>query len=156
MTTSTYCFDTSAFLEGWVRLYPYDVFPALWDNLEKLIEAQIAISSEEVYNEIARKEDTLLDWVKNRRNMFAQIDIPQQEAVAKILSECPRLVDTKRGKSSGDPWVIALAMITQTAVVTAERISGSVNSPRIPDVCQLYGIRCITLLDLIREQKWRF
>lgn len=46
--------------------------------------------------------------------------------------------------------------VSLQTVVTGEKHSGNLNTPRIPDVCDHYGIRCINLLQLIREQKWYF
>jgi len=41
-------------------------------------------------------------------------------------------------------------------VVSGEKNTGNDKNPKIPDVCGFYNIRCITLLQFIREQKWSF
>ena len=41
-------------------------------------------------------------------------------------------------------------------VVTGEIISGNLERPRIPDVCQVKAIRCINFLQMIRELKLTF
>ena len=40
--------------------------------------------------------------------------------------------------------------------VTAEAATGKADSPNIPDVCSAMGVRSMTLLELFREQGWRF
>jgi hypothetical protein len=43
-----YSIDTSAILDGSVRYYPPEVFPALWARIERLIEAGALRATEEV------------------------------------------------------------------------------------------------------------
>jgi hypothetical protein len=52
-----YCVDTSAWLDGWARDYPPDVFPSLWDKLAECILAGTLKCSEEVYVELEKKEE---------------------------------------------------------------------------------------------------
>jgi len=40
--------------------------------------------------------------------------------------------------------------------VTGEIVSGNLDKPRIPDVCQVKTIRCINFLQMIRELKLTF
>ena len=62
-----YCVDTSAWLDGWRRYYPRDVFPTLWTKIEGLVATGQIISSEEVYVELAKKDDDLHGWIKARK-----------------------------------------------------------------------------------------
>ena len=50
-----YCIDTSAWRDGWVRDYPPDVFPSLWEKLAACIAAGELKCSEEVYVELEKK-----------------------------------------------------------------------------------------------------
>lgn len=151
-----YCIDTSALLEGWVRHYPPDIFPALWENLRSMIDSSELISPEEVLVELSKKDDLVYQWAKENQAMFVPLDDETQEVTSDILTAFPRLVGQLKDRNSADPFVIAVAMIQDAVVVTSERPSGSHNRPKIPDVCEHYGIRCINLLDLIREQGWQF
>jgi hypothetical protein len=54
---------------------------------------------------------------------------------------------------AADPFVIAVAEIEGAAVLTEEG-PGSVGKPRIPFVCQAYGIKSACLLDVIRSENW--
>ncbi len=151
-----YCVDTSGWLDGWQRHYPPDVFPTLWTKIDALIAADEIHSSEEVYLELARKSDELHEWIKARKQMLVSLDEPVQIRAASLLAEFPRLVDTLRGRSSADPFVIATAMERNAVVVTGENLSGNLEKPRIPDVCQVKSIRCINFLQMIRELKLTF
>jgi hypothetical protein len=61
-----HCVDTSGWLDGWRRFYPRDVFPSLWDAIEERITKGEIVSSEEVYVELAKQDDDLHEWIKNR------------------------------------------------------------------------------------------
>jgi Domain of unknown function (DUF4411) len=151
-----YCVDTSGWLDGWERHYPPDVFPTLWNKLDELIDKGEIISSEEVYVELQKKADELHDWVKDRKRMLVPLTEDIQRRAAGLLVEYPRLVDTLRGRSKADPFVIATAMEHDAAVVTGEILTGKMDKPRIPDICNVKGVRCITFLQLIRELGLRF
>jgi hypothetical protein len=70
------------------------------------------------------------------------------------MDRYPRLVDSKKGRSVGDPFVIAVAKAKTFAVITGKNSTRKLETPRIPDVCDDLGIRWIRMLDFFREQKW--
>ena len=75
--------------------------------------------------------------------------------MTRIMGLYPKLVDTSKGKSGADPFVIALARSqTPHLTVITEEKGGSQKKPKIPYVCREEGIRSISLLELIVEQKW--
>jgi Domain of unknown function (DUF4411) len=150
-----YCFDTSALLDGWVRYYPPDVFPSLWEKLHEMIQTGELIAPEEVYNELEHKEDSLFAWVKDREGMFVQLDDELQGITADVLRKHPKLVGELKDRNRADPFVISLALKRGAIVITAEK-PGSENKPRIPWVCARFGIKSMGLLELIREKKWSF
>ncbi len=151
-----YSIDTSAILDGWKRYYPRDVFPALWVRLEDLIRSGDLRASEEVRYELEKQDDDVLAWARRQAGFFVPIDDDAQGAVSAILAKCPRLIDTRRGRSGADPFVIALAVVYRCGVVTGERASGSAKRPKIPDVCRVFGVENVSLIDLIRREGWVF
>lgn len=151
-----YSIDTSALLDAWRRQYPPDVMPALWDGLDRLVQSGDLRATEEVLHELERKDDDVFEWGKRRSGLFVEIDDPIQPVVQAILRDHKKLLDTRKSRSGADAFVIALAQLNNAAVVTSERATGSVNRPNIPDVCTALGLRCISMLGLIREQGWVF
>src|SRR6266496_4270053 len=151
-----FCADTSAWMDGWQRYYPQDVFPSLWAKLEEPISSGQIVSSEEVYVELKKKADDLHDWIKGHKNMLVPLSEQIQRRSSELLIEYPRLVDTLRGRSMADPFVIATALELGAVVVTGEILTGKLDKPRIPDVCQAKGVRWITFLQMIRELKLTF
>lgn len=151
-----YCFDTSSLLQAWVRGFPIDIMPSFWDEFEKLL-GDTVIAPREVCVELEKKEDDLYEWAKGRDGFFVDLDHEQQLATRAIMSAHPRLVDTRKGRSQADPFVIALAQVSAATVVTEENLQVQPGkSPKIPNVSRALGIRCIRLLDFIREQGWRW
>jgi hypothetical protein len=151
-----FCVDTSAWLDGWVRDYPPDVFPSLWEKLAERVADGVLKCSEEVYVELQKKDDGLHDWLKVRKEVLVPIDEEIQAIVSELLKLYPRLVDTFRNRSQADPFVIATAERLQAVVVTGEKPRGKLDIPKIPDVCEARKIRCITFLEMLRELEWKF
>ena len=151
-----YSVDTSAIIEGWIRDFPPDVFPHAWMKIEELIDDRALVATEEVLIELERKHDKAYSWACQHKYMFIPTDEKIQEAVRNILREYGKLIDTRRNRSGADPFVIALALVESLPVVTAENLSNSLDRPKIPDVCEALGIRWLNMIELFREQGWRF
>jgi len=151
-----YSIDTSALLEAWRRHYPPDVIPALWEGLDRLIQSGDLRATEEVLHELERKDDEVFEWARRHPACFVEIDAAIQPVVQAMLRDHKKLLDTRKSRSGGDPFVIALAQVNGATVVSDERRTGSAERPNIPDVCAALGIRCINVLGLIREQGWVF
>ena len=152
-----YSIDSSAWLDGWVRDYPRDVFRSLWEEkLPSCVSAGILKTSEEVAVEMQKKDDGLYQWLKAQPGLIVPIDEDIQRIVSELLAQHPRLVDTHRNRSQADPFVIATAEALNATVVTGEMPRGKMDIPKIPDVCSARSIRSISFLELLRELAWKF
>jgi hypothetical protein len=149
-----YCFDTSAFIEFWHRRFPIDLFPDLWERFEALAGDDI-IAPREVLFEIEKRDDELHKWVKDRQQMFTELDGPIQQATTEILRDFPMLVKATATRTDADPFVIALAEGRSVTVVTMEG-AGSNKRPTIPFVCNARDVRWLNCMDYVREQGWSF
>lgn len=149
-----YSIDSSALIHGWRRAYRPKNFGFVWEHLDALIHEGRLRASVEVLNELQKKDDELLDWCQERRALLSvEIDEACQIMVGYIMGTYPRLVDTAKGRSGADPFVIALAATTNpTMVVVSEENPGR---QRIPDICNDKRITCIRLADLIEQEDWR-
>jgi hypothetical protein len=122
-----------------------------------LISAGRLIASVEVLNELKRKEDELAQWASAHKDMFLEIDDDVQEQVISIMAGFPKLVDTGKGKSGADPFVIAQALAGQPPhTVVTQEAGGSLDKPKIPYVCRERGLRVIDILTLIDQEDWSF
>jgi len=152
-----YSIDSSALIHAWRRAYPPKNFPPFWRRLEELISTDRLFSSVEVLRELKKKDDELHGWCKTHSEVFLSIDDELQDHVIEIMGTYPRLVDTAKGRSAADPFVIGLARMNDPEwTVLSEENPGRLNSPKIPDVCKAEGIRCLRLVELIQEENWVF
>jgi hypothetical protein len=142
-------------MEAEVRHYPRAVFPSLWQRLETLIRDSDLVCSEEVLVELGRVDDDLYDWCRAHPHMFQPSDAAIQRDVARLQQTYAGFVPTT-GSSRADPFVIAVAIRTASAVVTQERPANPGARPKIPDVCTSEGVRCLSLLEMIRAEGWTF
>lgn len=147
--------DTSGFLDAWVRYYPPDVFPSLWGQMDRAAREGLIRASEEVVNELERKDDGACDWIIDRPMMIVTTDEAVQKEVTKILAKYPKLVNAGKNRSGGDPFVVAVARTHGYSVITGEATSGKLDNPRIPDVCAALKIPWVNILEFFRSQNWK-
>jgi len=157
-----YCVDTSSFIEM-KESYPKDIFPKLWENIEKLCKEGRLIAPVEVKKEIEQGDDDLKRWIrsKNIKKIFMKPDNSQVELVKEILKQYGFLAKPEKSGPNADPWLIALAISKAKAnlfsnkyiVVTEE---SKTRTDRIPAVCRNYNIECINLIELFRREGWKF
>ncbi len=148
------CIDTSALIDLSMQ-YPVDVFPSLWADLESLKSNDRLTAPRQVFEELRRKSDALLEWARANKDMFAEVTEEQRGLVSGILSKFPELIDVKKETAEADPFVIALAISDSCAVVTSER-PGTPSRPKIPDVCDHYEVECLSLVEFFRQEDWEY
>lgn len=152
-----YSIDTSSLIHAWHRAYPPENFLSFWSKLDDYVAKGIIVASTEVKAELKRKDDDLHGWFDTRPAGFCiDIDDAQQEHMAYIMGKHPRLVDTVKGRSGCDPFVIALARSYRTPLtVISQEGEGKANSPKIPNVCRIENMKCVDLVGFIRDEEWR-
>ncbi len=152
----SYCVDTSSLIEAWERRYPRECFPTFWQRMDGLVTTGQLVAPDEVKAELQKKSE-VWTWAKpHAEALFAPVDVPMQEGVIEILQRFQAMMKRRPGRSAADPWVVALARIRDLTVVTEEgAISGEAN-PKVPLICETFGVRWIPLRDLIRREGWRF
>lgn len=151
-----YVIDTCS-LTNLQRVYPRDMFPQAWEFIEKLVDEEALVSCEEVFRELHAshaKDDDIARWARKRKAMFLPLSKEIQLSVKEILETHPKLVDHKRSKDQADPFVIATGVKLRATVVTEEKASGGPGKVKIPDVCRALGIQCVSLLEMLRREKF--
>lgn len=160
-----YCIDTSAWIDM-KELYPARIFLTLWNKLDVLVKSGRVIAPQEVYSELDKKDDEVLQWVKQRKRLFKSLNDEEQLAlVFDIQEKFPNLVDPQKETPDADPFVVALAFLEtrnltmigdQCVVVSQEKPSSNVSDkPKIPDACNAYGVKHLSILDLLDNEGWK-
>jgi uncharacterized protein DUF4411 len=153
-----YSIDSSALIDAWLRKYPPDFLPSLWDQMSALIDAGELVAAEDVKEELRRGGDDLYAWVMDREAMFREDTEPIQARVDHIVNNFPSFVPERVPDGIwADPYVIALAQETNAAVVTSEQMAPpNARHLKIPNVCASLRVRCLNLIEFFRERGWKF
>ena len=157
----TYCLDTNFFIEGWNKYYSPDFCSNYWNIIAQMGEEGIVFIPREVYREIEKEDDAIKDWLNEIPFMIREIDDRVQKALRTIYDadqKHKRLVDTKKGRSIADPWVIAHAMAENAIVVTKENKITQPDSSKIqiPNVCENMGVQWLDDFAFIRKHNIKF
>jgi len=150
-----WCFDTSALIEPWVRLYPPDVFGPVWLKIEELAQGGVIVAPTDVRLELKRQKDDLFHWARTVPQLFGDPDRPVMETFAKIVNDHPDFMKVNSTKSGADPFVVALAEVHGIPVVTYETMAKQNVAPKIPNVCQARGIQCVTPVEVLRAEGFK-
>lgn len=152
-----YCIDTSSLIDAGEQWYPQDVFPKFWTHLEELINESRLKAPETLLEELSKKSDAWRDWVYERRQvLIMEIDADTIACMEEVVEQF-RLVNPahfKVNKLTGDPFFIALAKAKGMTLVTSEK--SKPGGFKIPTICQPLGVKTMTLLGMIRAEKWTF
>ena len=151
-----YSIDTSCLINAWNKTYQPDLFPSIWEHIESLwCNGTIAIT-EQVFHEIARKDDAIHAWCQERKDLFLTIDDALQDKLTLLMTNHERIAATGDGRNFADPWVIALAQTFSPALtVVTEEDKGKETNPKIPYLCDKEGLNCINFNMLLRATSWR-
>ncbi len=146
-----YCLDANILIQPWNNYYSPKLCPNFLDILSELVDEGIIFCTSEVQREILKEDDALSEWIKSHPSFVHEINDDVQVKLREILSVFPHLVNAKKDRSMGDPWVIAHAWSYSATVVTTEIKSNSVKKVKIPDVCEHYKVRCIDVFTFLTE-----
>lgn len=150
-----YSFDSGAIINGRRDIFKPKTFAALWQQIEKMIASGQVRAVDEVKYEVTKKDDDAAKWAKAQTGLFTPLTVEVQRATRTVLAAHPKLLGIGGGPRNGaDAFVIGLAIAHGGAVVTQENRKGSLDKPKIPDVCDAMGVRWLTLPEFVDEQDW--
>ena len=160
-TENCYVMDTGFFHN--VQHYYPETFPSFWEEMDEAVFKNEISSVKEVRNELERyiKHYDLLEWIKNNKHIFT---IPSSEEVNKVrqilvIPKFRNLIHAKNlrnGWPAADPFLIAKAWTISGVVVMMETFASGKKSPKIPDVCKHFRVRCTTPEGFMKNEVWRF
>ncbi len=59
-----------------------------------------------------------------------------------------------RGGNVADPFVVAKAAVMEMPVVTVEKYRP--NAAKVPNICQHFGVPCLSFEEFMQHEGWRF
>ena len=140
--------------------YP-ERFPSFWEKFDTSVENGKIISVKEVYRELDYQvtQTNLREWIESHKKIFL---IPSEEEtsfVGKIFAIPHFLALIKQrnqltGSPVADPFVIASAYTRQACVVSEEKFKE--NAAQIPNICKHFGVKCVNIEGLMKNEGWEF
>ena len=162
-----YLIDTSSILDAKKYRYRFGPRQPFWLWLARQIHGGKVVVIEQVCDEIAVGHDELAEWIAGfaEQARIEPLSYPGhlREMKRWILANYPEgafqlFTDvSKRGRRSADPYLILHALhqrehgLEEHVVVTQEVPSFPGGRVKIPDVCRRFGVRCITLSEMLAE-----
>ena len=154
--------DSNALITPFQQYYPFDLVPGFWGQVKVGIDTGKIIIASKVFDEVITGGDDLSSWILQFKDKtFDHKDKDIVIAVGKILDY---LRSSSRYDNDAvlawsdikiaDPWLIAIAMIHNYIVVTFEKTSNSPRKPRIPDICDYFGVMHCDLFQMMRSLRF--
>ena len=159
----THLLDANIFIGSHQRHYGMDFCPGFWEWLVQANLAGRVFSIGRVREELLKQEDCLGEWAKIRGPEFF---LDYDEMATSRLSEVaawpasqPRFKQSAIQTFLGcaDLYIIAYARSHNCIVVTHETSAPeSKKGVKIPDVCIAFGVKYMTLWELLRSEGAKF
>lgn len=155
--SNIYLLDTNAIIDLIWRTYPQKPFGSLHSLIDRLIDEQRLLSSWEVLEEVRKQDDDTQAWCEQRKRIFLKSDRDTQQHLRQVLARTPNILDPARPeKNAADPWLIALALKYNAAIVTDEKSNPKSKVAKLPDACRIQNVTCLRLLELMQREQWEF
>ncbi|GAB4365238.1 MAG: DUF4411 family protein [Kiloniellaceae bacterium] len=154
-----YVFDTSP-LSTLFKNYYRGRFPTLWERFDDLAANGQIVSTREVLREVEDGPvESLRAWAVDHHDLFHVPTAAEGEVVALIylVPHFQQNIEQRKllkGGRNADPFVIAKAAIEERTVVTMEQFKE--NGTKIPNICQRFGVDCVSLEEFMEREGWQF
>jgi len=165
-----YLVDANTFITPFKTYYPFDLAPSFWTFFgNNIMNGTIAVLSK-IYDEVAKGTDDLAEWIQKLD--LKVIDHRTPDIISKyqdVLMHIQTSVNLYTGKAlaewsdnnRADAWLVAASMANNYKIVTFERSNNSLGTsltghPKIPDVAANFGVKCVSLYDMMRDLEFSF
>jgi len=139
------------------RDQPRDVYPSVWQALERLIAEGRCFMSREAYEELVKVDDECAPWAKAQSGLVQEATDEELAVVNTITNQHPGWV--QETLNAADPFIIAQAVEQEFVVVAFEKRKGQGTADhnlRIPNVADEWEVQCVTFQELARREGWVF
>lgn len=152
-----FAIDTNVFVEAAKGPYGFDIAPGFWDWLDQQAANGVIQSCRTVFDEICVGKDEIAAWVRDRssKSLFDQPNQLVQAAFGPIAAHVAQTYPQQHSQvflSGADAWVIARARVLGATVVTLEGlVPANSQKPKIPNVCQQFGVPWTNTYGMLRQ-----
>jgi len=146
--------DSSALLDL-KNQYPERIFPGVWERLNEMCDQKLIIAPREVYREILKGDDELVEWVKRYEDNFLEPSDNELFYVQNLLKDYPANIILKYNtRPWADPFVIACAKNYKLPIIQHE--TNDPNQFKIPAIAKKHGLKCQRLIEFFDDENWMF
>ncbi len=141
--------------------YPLGISTGFWVWMDTLIADGNLVSTRRCFNEVIKgrdKDDLLLKWMHRHKKELCLPLHQDAETIAMEIADhvwtAPRYPGHQRLQFSkgGDAWLIASAKQDGGTVLSNEsNLYPEAKKVRIPDLCEVFQVRCRTMIQMIKE-----
>lgn len=158
-----YLVDSNFFIQAHRAVYPLDIATGFWNKVKMLAGTGIIFSIDKVKNELYDKNDKLESWCKTNlpENFFVDSSGKMEEysqiiswAVSKADHYLPYAIDEFLGTDAADAFILAYALADKDniTIVTQEKSEPNrKNRIKIPEPCNVFGIKYLNTIEMFRQ-----
>lgn len=152
-----YCLDANTLIEAKNVHYAMDFCPAFWEMVERENENGKIFSIDFIYTELVKGSDELATWAKEQKknNLFIETsDVETQMVYIEIVNYVNDNYSEKEASKFldvADPWLIAKCQTMGATLVTKEVFSEGAKKVKIPNICEVFGVKYIQTHEMIRS-----
>jgi len=158
-----YLIDSNCFIEAKNVSNPLDVAISFWNKIKELAVAGKIHSIDKVKGELTSINDELSKWVKDNIPDKFFLSTTDTQVLSKYSETIlwannsgfrPNAVAEYSQSVKADAFLVAYAATnpSQIRIVTHEISgNGSIKKVKIPDACKPNGIKCIRVMEMLRE-----
>ena len=152
--------DVLVFAKDNIAPFGYEEFRGFWTLIERNIESGVVKITKRNYQEVTEgreTEDQLAKWLKIHKGKG--VCVPPTKEVQEFATKIGNYVYSNnhflarhrtRWSRGADAWIIAQAAVDSGIVVTREVSQPECRSPKIPDLCKHFGVKFISLIELMK------
>jgi hypothetical protein len=153
-----YLLDANILITAANTYYGISRVPEFWSWLQHQGTSGHIKIPIEMYEEVRKEDDELLDWVKNdtNRNSLVFDEASKPDLVQRVVKEgyANDLADDEVEKLGRDPFLIAYGLVDVNRCITTTEVSKPSrqrHNRHIPDVCGSLKLNCCGPWDLNRH-----
>lgn len=152
--------DVLIFAKDTIAPFGFAEFAGFWDLVHRNLEVGTVRITKRNYQEITEgreKEDELAKWLRLRKG--PSVCVPPTKQVQAFATKIGDYVYSNqkfyeryraRFSQGADAWLVAQAAVEGGVVVTREISQPDCHAPKIPDLCIEFGVKFVSLIDLMK------
>ena len=150
-----YWLDSDALIRAKRDGYGFDLAPSFWEFIERKVDEGVMRSPAAVYPELRDGKDELAEWAKKMEHiLFVDPDQEVQKkygVIADYVQEHCRQPWGKEFLAGADAWLIAHASFSGGVIVTFEQPAGKSPVVKIPDIANVFDVKCVSVWRMARD-----